>query len=34
MEKMIEQLTEDDLQELWIVIGGTPHLYEYGKDEL
>lgn len=34
MQKQIEQLTEDDLIELWGVIGGTPHLFEYGKDEL
>lgn len=34
MQKEIEQLTEEDLIELWGVIGGTPHLFEYGKDEL
>ena len=34
MSKEIEQLTEDDLAALWPMIGGTPHLFEYGKDEL
>lgn len=34
MNKEIEQLTEEDLIELWNVIGGAPHLFEYGKDEL
>jgi hypothetical protein len=34
MAKEIEQLTEEDLIELWFVIGGTPHLFEYGKDDL
>lgn len=34
MNKEIEQLSEEDLIELWTVIGGTPHLFEYGKDEL
>lgn len=32
--KPIEELTEDDLIELWNVIGGTPHLFEFGKDNL
>lgn len=34
MSKEIEQLTDDDLAELWPLIGGAPHLFEYGKDEL
>lgn len=32
--KPIEQITETELQELWPLIGGAPHLYEHGKDEL
>ena len=32
--KEIEELSEEDLMELWPAIGGTPHLFEYGKDEL
>jgi hypothetical protein len=32
--KPIEELAEDDLIELWGAIGGTPHLFEYGKDDL
>lgn len=32
--KNIEALTDDDLMELWPAIGGAPHLFEYGKDEL
>lgn len=32
--KEIEQLTDEDLGVLWPAIGGTPHLFEYGKDEL
>lgn len=32
--KEIEQLTEEDLGVLWPAIGGTPHLFEYGKDDL
>lgn len=34
MIKEIEQLTDEDLIALWPMIGGTPHLFEYGKDEL
>lgn len=30
----VENITEDHLAELWPVIGGAPHLFEYGKDEL
>lgn len=29
-----ETLSDDVLVELWPVIGGAPHLFEYGKDEL
>lgn len=32
MAKEIEQITDEDLLEIWAVIGGTPHLFEYGKD--
>jgi hypothetical protein len=32
--KQIEEITETDLLELWSAIGGAPHLFEYGKDEL
>jgi hypothetical protein len=32
--KNIEEITEQDLEALWPVIGGTSHLFEYGKDEL
>lgn len=32
--KPIEEITEAELQELWPLIGGAPHLFEYGKDEL
>ena len=34
MAKQIEELTDEDLMELWPAIGGTPHLFEYGKEEL
>ena len=34
MQKKIEEITEEDLVVLWYAIGGTPHLFEYGKDEL
>lgn len=34
MAKQIEELTDDDLLEIWPAIGGAPHLFEYGKDEL
>lgn len=34
MSKQIEDLTDEDLMELWPAIGGAPHLFEYGKDEL
>lgn len=27
-------LNDEILEELWVVIGGTPHLYEFGKDAL
>lgn len=27
-------ITEEEMQEIWVVIGGTPHLYEWGKDDL
>lgn len=30
----VENITEEHLAELWPVIGGAPHLFEYGKDEL
>lgn len=30
----VEDITDEHLEELWPVIGGTPHLFEYGKDEL
>ncbi len=32
--KNIEEITENELQEIWPLIGGEPHLFEYGKDEL
>lgn len=32
--KQIEELTDDDLMVIWPAIGGTPHLFEFGKDEL
>lgn len=32
--KQIEDLTDEDLMEVWPAIGGAPHLFEYGKDEL
>ena len=34
MAKEIEQLTDDDLAAIWNRIGGTPHLFEFGKDNL
>jgi hypothetical protein len=34
MAKNIEELTDEDLQALWPAIGGAPHLFEYGKNEL
>jgi len=34
MHKQIEDLTDEDLLELWPAIGGAPHLFEYGKNEL
>jgi hypothetical protein len=34
MRKQIEELTDEDLMALWPAIGGAPHLFEYGKDEL
>lgn len=32
--KNIEQLTDEDLQAIWPAIGGAPHLFSHGKDEL
>lgn len=32
--KQIEDLTDEDLAAIWPAIGGAPHLFEYGKDEL
>lgn len=32
--KQIEELTDEDLAAIWPEIGGRPHLFEYGKDEL
>ena len=32
--KPIEELTDEDLMEVWSVIGGTPHLFEHGKEDL
>lgn len=34
MAKQIEELTDEDLMVLWPTIGGEPHLFEDGKDEL
>lgn len=34
MPKMIEEITDADLQAIWPAIGGAPHLFETGKDEL
>jgi len=34
MQKQIEQLTDDDLLAIWPRIGGTPHLFEQGKEQL
>lgn len=34
MLKTIDELTDEDLMELWPAIGGTPHLFEYGKEDL
>ena len=33
-KKKIEEINDDDLLALWPVIGGEPHLFEYGKQEL
>lgn len=33
-KKQIEEITDEDLAVIWGRIGGTPHLFEYGKDEL
>ena len=30
----VENITDEHLEELWPVIGGAPHLFYYGKDEL
>ena len=32
--KNIEDVNDEDLMEIWTAIGGTPHLFEYSKDEL
>jgi hypothetical protein len=32
--KRVENITDEDLAELWPVIGGTPHFFDHGKDEL
>lgn len=32
--KQIEDITEEELQALWPLIGGSPHLFDYGKSEL
>ncbi len=32
--KIIEVISDEDLLELWSVIGGTPHLFEDGKEDL
>lgn len=34
MSKQIEEITDEDLQVLWPAIGGAPHLFSHGKDEL
>lgn len=34
MAKEIEQITDEDLGIIWGAIGGTPHLFEHGKEEL
>lgn len=34
MSRQIEDLTDEDLLELWPAIGLAPHLFEYVKDEL
>lgn len=34
MSKLINSLTEEDVIELWTAIGRTPHLFEYGKEDL
>lgn len=30
----IEEITDEHLAECWPVIGGAPHLFEYGKEDL
>lgn len=30
----LADIKEEEMQELWGIIGGTPHLYEFGKDDL
>jgi hypothetical protein len=30
----VKDITDEHLEALWPVIGGTPHLFEHGKDEL
>lgn len=32
--KQIEEITDEELQDLWPLIGGSPHLFDQGKDEL
>jgi hypothetical protein len=32
MSKQIEEITDEDLAVIWGRIGGTPHLFEYGKE--
>lgn len=34
MSKLINSLTEEDLIELWTAIGGSLHLFEWGKEAL
>jgi hypothetical protein len=31
--RKFEDITEEEWQQAWVVIGGTPHLYEHGKEE-
>jgi hypothetical protein len=34
MAKQIEEITDEDMSVIWGRIGGTPHLFEAGKEEL